>query len=202
MPKNVTAETDAASIEASFVEVHEPTPAADPPPVEPRPIPGPAPLTRSDVLRCARSIQAQVVGLSGCLEQAALTPGRIRPEFLNAWHAWVGDYLANVSRLERELWQSQVEAAKLAGYAKRRDEWRGGIAAELGRGAEVGAVKSTQDAPKKGTWAAPSHWPVWIWAPVGLGACVSAFLSVRWVFRRCMESLNDAGNREQSGEEK
>jgi hypothetical protein len=195
MPKNVTAETDAASIEASFVEVHEPTPAADPPPVEPRPIPGPAPLTRSDVLRCARSIQAQVVGLSGCLEQAALTPGRIRPEFLNAWHAWVGDYLANVSRLERELWQSQVEAAKLAGYAKRRDEWRGGIAAELGAtSAGVGA----QEAPKQ--VIAPRKFPWFVWIPTGFGCVVGAYLATRWLFRQCVDSMHSEGDREQSGE--
>jgi hypothetical protein len=152
------------------------------------------------VLRCARSIQAQVVGMAGAIETVAFTPGRVRPEFLNAWHKWCGDYLENVSRLERELWKAQAEAQKLAGYAKRRDEWRQAIAAELGQTATAGAVKSTQDEPKKGTWAAPRSWPVWIWAPVGLGACVSAYFSVRWLFRRCWESLNDAGDREQSGE--
>ena len=199
MPANVSAETDAASIEVEYT-VAPPDPPA--PSVEPRPIDGPAPLTRSDVLRCSRAIQAQVVGMSGAIETAAFTPGRVRPEFLNAWHAWAGDFLANCARLERELWKMQAEAQKLAGYAARRDEWRAGIAAELGRSvATVGAQETPKPAPEP--WSsAPRKWPWFIWMPVGAGSLFAAYISVRWVFRKCMESINDAGDREQSGEDK
>ena len=184
-------------IEATFTE------SPPDPPAEPQPCPGTDPLSRADVLRFAHTLAAQVVGLGAAVEGAALTAGRVRPEFTRAWRVWCGSFMADVARLERSLFVAQDEARLCAGYAGRLAEWRRAIAAELGAGGvRVGAVQENANAahPAKAFWSAPAKWPIWIWAPVGLGACVSAFLSVRWVFRRCMSSLQDAGDREQSGE--
>jgi hypothetical protein len=195
---------DDAAIEATYTTTEGSVDRVDPPePVEPQPCPGPAPLTRSDVLRCARTLAAQVSGLAGLVEQLALTPGRVRPAFLKGWRSWCGTYLADAARLERlDVFKLQEEAARLAGYAGRLAEWRGGIAAEVGAAGQAPIPTETPAAPKPATWAAPPKWPWFIWMPVGFGAVVGAYMSVRWVFRQCLENLVTAGDREQAGEPK
>jgi hypothetical protein len=74
-------------------------------------------------------------------------------------------------------------------------------AAELKVAAAVGAQETPKPVPAP-WYAAPHRWPWFIWMPVGAGSLFAAYISVRWVVRKCMESINDAGDREQSGEEK
>ena len=165
------------------------------PSVEPRPCPEPPPLLRDDVLRAVRTLVAQVTGLAAAVEGAALAPGRTRPVFLTSWRKWCGAFLADAQRLERSIFKEQEEARRVAGYAGRLVEWRQALAEELGAPAAVGA-----DAPAPA--AAPTGkkpWPWFVWIPVGFGSVVGAYMSVRWVFRKCLESIDTAGDREQEG---
>lgn len=197
MPANVSAETDAASIEVEYQEV--PSDPAPSPSVAPRPCPGPEPLTRSDVLRCARSIAAQVTGMAGAIETAALTPGRVRPEFMRAWHAWCGAFLADASRLERVIFKCQTEAALLANYGARRDWWRNAIAEELKVGTAVGAQEKQPEPISPRSWR---RWPLWLILPASFGAVCGTYMATRWMFKQLVEGVQTAGDREQSGEDK
>lgn len=168
-------------------------------PAEPRPCPEPPPLAREDVLGAARTLAARVTGLAAAVEQAALAPDRVRPEFLKAWRAWAGAFLADAQRLERSIFKEQVEAGRVAGYARRLAEWQRALAAELG-GAQAGAAAPAEPEADKAPWsAAPRRWPWFVWMPVGAGALFGAYMSVRWVFRKCLEAVNDSGDREQEG---
>ena len=194
-------------LDVAFTELtnDEPTatpPASSAPPpsasVEPIPCPD-QPLTREDVLRCARSLAAQVTGLAGMLEQRALTPGQVRPEFMRGWRKWCGAFLADAQRLERtDILKLQDEAKRLDGWGRRLREWRGGIAAEVG--AVQVAKREEPKAKPQGFLAAPQHWPLWVWAPVGAGCAWGAYISVRWLFRQLFGQMSDQGDREQSGE--
>jgi hypothetical protein len=198
MPKTA----DADAIEVEYQEVPS-DPSVDPsaPTTEPRPIDGPAPLTRSDVLRCARALNSQIVGMSGAIETAAFTPGRIRPEFLRAWHAWCGAFLADAARLERVIFKAQDEAAMLARYGAKRDWWRQGIAEELKMAAAVGAASEVKQ-PEPISARSWRRWPLFVIIPASVGVVVGSYLSVRWMFRQLVEGVQTAGDREQSGEEK
>jgi len=165
------------------------------PPVEPRPCPEPPPLMRDDVLRATRTLVAQVTGLAAAVEGAALTAGRMRPEFMRAWRAWSGAFLADAQRLERAIFKEQEEARRIAGYAGRLAEWRQALAEELGAPAAAGAEPQAAAAAPTGK----KPWPWFVWIPVGFGSVVGAYMSVRWVFRKCLETIDTAGDREQEG---
>jgi hypothetical protein len=183
---------DGDAIEATYTES-----AATSPPVEPVPCPGPVPATRSEVLQCARSLTAQVTGLAGALETAALTPGRVRPIFLTAWRRWMGAFLADAARLERVLFKAVDEAPRLAGYGRRLGEWRRGIVVELETAVQVGQVAPTPAVPpiSARSWR---RWPLWVIIPGSFGAVIGTYMATRYMFRQLLESVNSAGDREQS----
>ena len=197
---------DADAIEATYTETrdeHE-QPVGEPqaaPPVEPIPCPGPVQATRSDVLRCARSLAAQVTGLAGAIENAALTPNRVRPVFLTAWRRWTGAFLADTARLERVLFKVADEAPLLEGYAKRLAEWREGIKAELGTAAQVGKSENAPAEPKPISVHSWRRWPWWVIVPGSVGAVIGTYMATRWMFRQLLEGAVNAGDREQSGEQ-
>ena len=184
-------------IEATFTELPPDAPAPAPA-VDPLPCPGTDPLSRADVLRFAHTLHAQVVGLGAAVEGAALTAGRVRPEFTRAWRTWSGAFMADVARLERSLFVAQDEARLCAGYAGRLAEWRRAIAAEMGAAqASAPAAAKQPDPISKHSWR---RWPWFVIVPGSVGAVFGTYFGVRWMFRQLLESVQSAGDREQSGE--